>query len=443
MQSIRRWQYWQYPLGVPLLSVVVVWVIVQSIWQLGVALWERMRSGVWWSGGDAQDPLYELGTSLGFWGMVLFGLNFVLASRWQWVERFFGGLDRVYRAHGWLGKITLTLLVLHWAVLVIQAWPNGGLLIDYLIPGLHIGYTLGTVALALLVTLVILTIWVRLSYATWLNSHRWMGPAYLLGGLHAFVVQYDWYVALMTIAGGYAWVYRTWLYQRRAPHMYGVIQRKGIKQRITELVLQLDDDWHARPGQFVFFGVVPSPDHPELVQMAELHPFSLSQIIDRRTIRISVKAVGDYTEWLRAVEVGQRIVVYGPHGTFADGERTAPQIWLAGGIGITPFLSMLHAECHTPSSTSIVLFWTVRTATDAVYADEIRSVAQQLPHVRVIMHTGPVTLADVETALAQPLTPAHVLRVCGPPALMRALRHQWRARRLARQQFISEEFAMR
>lgn len=440
MQSIRRGSY---PWGAPLLYLVVVWVIVQSVWQLGFALWERSASGVWWYGGADQDPLYELGTSLGFWGMVLFGMNFVLASRWQWVERVFGGLDRVYRMHGWLGKVTLTLLVLHWGILVLQAWPNSSLLIDYLIPGLHFGYTLGTVGLALLITLVVLTIWVRLSYATWLNSHRWMGPAYLLGGLHAFVVQYDWYVALMTVAGGYAWVYRTWLYQRRAPHLHGVVQRKSIKQSITELVLHLDHEWSARPGQFVFFGVVPHADAPDYAEMAELHPFSLSQIIDGRTVRISAKAVGDYTEWLRTVEVGQRIVLYGPHGTFAERERDAPQIWLAGGIGITPFLSMLHAEQTSPSATPILLFWAVRTAADAVYAEELHTLAAQLPHVRVVIHTGQCTLADVETALAQPLTTAHVLRVCGPPALMRAVRSQWRGRGLVRRRFISEEFAMR
>jgi len=375
--------------------------------------------------------------------MVLFGINFVLASRWQWVERLFGGLDRVYRMHGWLGKVTLTLLVLHWGILVLQAWPNGSLLIDYLIPGLHLGYTLGTVALALLVTLVILTIWVRLEYATWLSSHVWMGPAYLLGGLHAFVVQYDWYIALMTVAGGYAWAYRTWFYHRRAPHVHGVVQRKSIQQNITELVLHLDTNWLARPGQFVFFGVVPHADAPDHAVMAELHPFSLSQIIDNRTIRISVKAVGDYTEWLRTVEVGQRVVVYGPHGTFAERERTAPQIWLAGGIGITPFLSMLHAERALPSATPILLFWAVRTAADAVYAAEIRALAAQLPHVRVVIHTGPCALGDVETALGQPIGATHVLRVCGPPALMRSVRQQWRQRGLARQRFISEEFAMR
>ncbi len=431
---------WYASWGAAVLYGLVAVVAVQSLWNVAMAVIWRMDTGQWWGSGTTQDPMYELGTSLGFWGMVLFGLNFVLASRWQWVERLFGGLDRVYRIHGWLGKVTLTLLVLHWGILVVQAWPDSGLLLDYLVPGLHVGYTLGMVGLALLVALVILTLWVKLPYATWLDSHRWMGPAYILGGLHAFVIQYDWYVALMTIAGGYAWVYRTWLYQRQAPHVQGVILRKGIKHSITELVLRLDRDWDAQPGQFAFFGVLPLAGRDV---MSELHPFSLSQISNQRTVRISAKAVGDYTEWLRTVEVGQRVVLYGPHGTFADRERQGAQIWLAGGIGITPFLSMLYAERQRPSAHPILMFWAVRTDADAVYADEIQAIARELPHIRVVIHTGPCTLADVEAALAQPITADHVLRVCGPPPLMQALQHQWRARGLARQRFVSEEFAMR
>lgn len=369
--------------------------------------------------------------------MVLFGVNFVLATRWAWVERWFGGLDRVYRIHGWLGKVTLTTLVAHWGLLVAQAWPDAGLLIDYLVPGLHVGYTLGMLGLAMLVTLVVLTIWVRLPYATWLDSHRWMGAAYVLGGLHAFVIQYDWYIALMTIAGGYAWVYRTWLYARWAPHVSGVVQRKGIKHAVTELVLQLDRDWDAKPGQFVFFGVLDEPT------MSELHPFSLSQIIDKRTVRISAKAVGDYTTWLQTLDAGRRIVLYGPHGMFAEPQMTAPQVWVAGGIGITPFLSMLHAESVHPSPRPIMLFWAVRSATDAIYAAETQHLAQSMSHVHVVIHEGPCALSDVEAALGQPLTAEHVMRVCGPPAMMRALMQAWRKRGMARRRFISEEFAMR
>ncbi|WP_322487396.1 ferric reductase-like transmembrane domain-containing protein [Chloroflexus sp.] len=184
------------------------YVVLVSLYNVWLAIDVRIADSTLTLPGNTADPLYELGTSLGFWGFLLFGLNVVLATRWRWVEQLFGGLDRVYALHGLLGRWTLTLILLHLGILLAQALPDWGLAATYIIPGLDLSYTLGGAGVVLLTLLVVATFWVRFPYQRWLASHRWMGVPYLFGGTHAIVAQGDWYLWLLTIIGGYAWIYR-------------------------------------------------------------------------------------------------------------------------------------------------------------------------------------------------------------------------------------------
>ena len=87
-------------------------VIVNALINVRDAIAYRLRLGRWVLGADTTDPLYELGTSLGFWGMLFFCLNFILATRWHWVETLSGGLDKVYQLHAFVGKSAMTMLLL-------------------------------------------------------------------------------------------------------------------------------------------------------------------------------------------------------------------------------------------------------------------------------------------------------------------------------------------
>jgi predicted ferric reductase len=216
IQNIRMWS-WTARIVYGLTAVIVV----NSVINIVDAVMYRAAKGAWFFAADTNDPLYELGTSLGFWGMLFFCVNFILATRWNWVEKLSGGLDKVYHIHGFVGKISLTLLLLHLFVLMIQAIPDLRTLVAYTVPGIDLSYTLGMFGLMGVTGLVIVTLWLKMPYQSWLNSHKYMGIAYVLGGAHALVAQVDWYIALMTAVGGYAWLYSLFLYQKRAPHAHG------------------------------------------------------------------------------------------------------------------------------------------------------------------------------------------------------------------------------
>jgi predicted ferric reductase len=422
------------------------YIALVSIYNLWLGIDVRIAGNILTLPGDPADPIYELGTSLGFWGFLLFALNFVLATRWRWVERLFGGLDRVYTLHGLLGRWTLTLILLHLGILTAQALPDWGLAATYVVPGMDLSYTLGGAGVLLVTLLVAATIWVRFPYQRWLASHRWMGVPYLLGGAHAIVAQGDWYLWLLTIAGGYTWVYSSFLYRRWGPRHSGRIRRVVGLHGVTELTIALDRPHGFQPGQFIFLAVTRSasglPD--------EQHPFSISAIPDERTFRISAKRLGDYTTRLGELAPGDEVAVFGSYGAFgarglAEGGAA---LWIAGGIGVTPFLSMLRhiAEGQAAHAGDIRFVWSVRDQADAIYLDEILTLTAGMPQVRFHLHVtaidGLLTAEQLAATAGNDLAAQRIL-LCGPPPMMRALTTQLVTRGVRRSRIISEEFALR
>ena len=80
------------------------------------------------------------------------------------------------------------------------------------------------------------------------------------------------------------------------------------------------------------------------------HPFTISSAPHEDVVRVTVKALGDYTSRLQElIEPGMPAVIGGPHGRFSHWKGTDRQVWIAGGVGVAPFLSWLRAlDGHLP-----------------------------------------------------------------------------------------------
>ncbi len=117
-----------------------------------------------------------------------------------------------------------------------------------------------------------------------------------------------------------------------------------------------------RPGQFAYFRFL-SP----VCGRAE-HPFTIASAPGESSVRIVVKALGDYTAALAALPTGVRALCDGPYGRFTPARGTGPFLFVAGGIGITPFLSILSAWDTAGFADSVTLVWTARTRAE-LFAD--------------------------------------------------------------------------
>ena len=191
-----------------------------------------------------------------------------------------------------------------------------------------------------------------------------------------------------------------------------------------------------RAGQFVF---VSFPG----VGMSEPHPFTLSSAPDPDgALRISVAPLGDYTRRLMSrIAVGIDAHVEGPFGDFTL--PRGPQVWVAAGIGITPFAAM--AGTLTPDDGPVVLIYSVRNRSKAAHLSELEADAKANPGFTLILretaNEGRLD-ADVVLGHLDDLKGTTVL-YCGPVDLRKTLQQGLRRAGLPVRRFRYEAFEIR
>jgi predicted ferric reductase len=144
---------------------------------------------------------------------------------------------------------------------------------------------------------------------------------------------------------------------------------------------------------------------------------------------------------LRALVPGVEAVVEGPYGSFTS--RDVPndrQIWIAGGIGVTPFLSMVRSL--DGAEPAVDFYYCVEHEPEAHFLDELRSIAGARDDFRVVLvprDTDGLLTAERIASENEDLASADVL-ICGPPTMIDSLRSQLRARGIPGERIHAEEF---
>ncbi|MDG4789365.1 FAD-binding oxidoreductase [Micromonospora sp. WMMD1102] len=378
--------------------------------------------------------------------VLLFAVALVLATRASWIEPFFGGLDRMYRAHRRAAVAGFVLLVAH---VTVVPW-----LLDS--PG---GTPSGLIAFAGISVLVLLSVGPRLplarrivtlNYRSWRHSHWLVGLFFAISLAHALLV--DQVVVTSPVpftlllaayvVGVVAYLYTVLLARLVRPrYRYVVDEVRRLNPRTLEISLR---PHRARrlaftSGQFVFLQIRRSG-------LREPHPFTVSSAPAEERLRLTVKAVGDYTARLHErVETGHRATVEGSYGML-DYRRGGPrQIWIAGGIGITPFLSWLR-DLDQLDDRRIDLYYTVRQPAEVLFWDEVREVAARNPglriHLNVSAEAGSLTVARLVAEHGAAVAVADVF-MCGPVPMIRTFERGLRQHGVPAARIHFEEFSFR
>jgi predicted ferric reductase len=442
-------------------------VIVLSLIPLFIWLFSRASVALHFTSGGAFNyalTMQAFGQALGLVGVVLFAINLVLGARLRFLEDIFGGMNKVYIAHHILGGIAFMLLLLHPLFLIAQnlAWGVIGLKQAFILYvanpqcyaafGLmnqECSYLFGVIALALMIVFLVLTFFVKLRYDIWKYTHKFLGLAFFFAALHSLFISSDvtsvvilkYYVWVFVVLGFAAILYRTvlgaFLVRTRE---YIVDEVKQVNPSIVEIVLKSKE---GKPmeyvaGQFIFIGF---PDHKDL---EEVHPFSLSSSPSNDKLSIGVKGLGDYTKRLNELVQGDRAVVEGPFGrTSYKYYANKEQIWIAGGIGVTPFLGM--ARNLTPESGyKVDMYYSAVSLEEAAFDAEFQSIAAANPNFRFIPWYGKekgFLSADAIAKESKNLLGKEIF-VCGPPPMMRSIKAQLATWKVPTTNVHSEEFSM-
>ncbi|TQS45464.1 hypothetical protein [Cryptosporangium phraense] len=283
------------------------------------------------------------------------------------------------------------------------------------------------------------------NYERWRSLHRLTGMFLAAGFVHGLLDATMFDSGLLRgsylLAGGTGlvfYLYRETLARHFLPlHDYQVTAARPAGPGILELELApLGRPMHFTPGQFAMLFL-------ETTDGWRRHPFTMSGAPADGTLTFAIKALGDDTTRIHhTVQPGMPAVIGGPHGRFDHARGTDRQVWIAGGIGVTPFLSWLRSLEHRPSHARVDFFYA--TTGPAPFADEITRIADGNPGVHVHLHDttdrGYLTAADVLDAVRDTDPRQLSVFLCGPAPMVAAFLRQFRragipARHLHREHF--------
>ncbi|MFZ2152756.1 MAG: FAD-binding oxidoreductase [Microgenomates group bacterium] len=395
-----------------------------------------------------QMPWLSASQLISLLGTMLLAWSFILSSRAFFLEYMFGGMDKVMKTHHIVGGLSFIMLINHPLFLAVDALPNYQLAARYYWLSSTVSYNLGVGALYVMILALLLTFVVKLPYDMWLKTHDFLGLTLLLGALHIFMISSDvsrymplriWIFVFLGLAL-FSFVYKVVLYGGLGPkYKYRVKEVKKMGDILEIYLAAVGDKMRFRAGQFAFVNF----DIPEL---AEKHPFTISSGPDSEEIRFSIKALGDHTLKLRQLKTGTMASVWGPYGRFYKNyEKSGDVVMIGGGIGVTPFLSMLAKEKQTPLSRTVHMFYGAASVEDAVYDNEITVLSEQMLNLKYYRFFGgnkPRINVSILLEMLGKITDKRFY-ICGPLAMMESMVTQLRANGVHSNNIIFEDFAFK
>lgn len=403
---------------------------------------------IWWF----RRELLNLSGVLSF---ELMGLIMVLAVRPAWLERAFGGLDQMYRVHKWAGILAISFGVLHYGIKL-----SGGLLklfFERAARGPHPQFwfdflrspakDMGEWSVWLLGIMLVLTLWQRFPYSFWRYAHKAMAVIFVVLALHAVVLLPQSYwaqpigwliVATACVGSVCALISLCGRIGRQRTHQATVSAMTHAGNNVLELECTIDHQWHHQAGQFAFL---------RFNDREGAHPFTIASAANaQRTLRFSIKALGDYTHRLPStVKVGDAVSIEGPYGCFTRPEDGA-QVWIAAGIGITPFLAWLdEMKDSAEQAPKVTLHYCVHNEQEAIYSQHLATVCANLPTISLHIHhsekEGRPSMHSLKLASKSGMWPS--IWFCGPQAFAQQLVSDLHTAGMPQGHFHQEAFQMR
>jgi ferredoxin-NADP reductase len=196
-----------------------------------------------------------------------------------------------------------------------------------------------------------------------------------------------------------------------------------------------------RPGQSVSLALLEPPAEPNSAQRV----FSLASAPDEPELMVAtrMREGSAFKRALQALPPGAKVRLKGPRGVMTLHEdRSRAAVFIAGGIGITPFLSMLRLAAHERDARPIFLVYSNRRPQDAPFLAELQAIAGKLSGFRLLARmTDTQGFVDADAirgfagAAAAPL-----YYLAGPPAMVDAMQTVLRGMGAIEADVRSEQF---
>lgn len=401
------------------------------------------------------DPLYKLGQVFGTWTLTLYVVQFILSSRVGIIEKGIG-LNNLLRFHIYNAILLLTFALLHPLALVtskalskLPLFELGNIYGPY--------YYVGVFTLIFFIgTVLVSTLYKKLGfdYNKWKKIHSLAYLVIPLGFVHSFFTGSDiltrghlfyWWLilAITALYAVYVRFYerasRTFRYEvsEVIPETKNVftIKLKPIGKRLVH-----------NAGQFAFVRFFSSE------VSNEEHPFTIASAPNSEILCFSIKRSGNFTGTINKLKPGDKAKIEGPYGVFSTNKLEGPFVFIAGGIGITPFMSMLRNMSDKKMEFSTKLIYANRTAADMAFYEELTTLSKNIPQFSFVnvfseetastAYKGYITEDIISKEAGNVLHNAKFF-ICGPSPMMRSVEEVLQNMGVQKTQIFMEKFSLR
>ena len=234
------------------------------------------------------------------------------------------------------------------------------------------------------------------------------------------------------------------LSEEPAPMAATLTAIEPIASEIIRLEVQVARDVVFEPGQYVRI-------RPAGTEVSRSYSMANAPGANRLEFFIRMVQGGAFSQWLAGAKVGDAVELSAPHGAFFLRDEDRPRLFVAGGTGVAPFLSMLRSMAAQPRTQRTTFVIGARTPGHLFAMEELKRLGAQLSGMDLQIavehgagddgqtpcHVGYPT--DLITRLG--LDPATRVYLCGPPSMVEAGRRAAEAAGLNRADVLCERFA--
>ena len=385
---------------------------------------------------EKREPWREFSVALGFAGLAMMTLQFVLTARFKTIKSPYGA-DVVYHFHRQISLVTFGLIVAHPVILFINSPQTLALLNLASAPWRA---RMGVSAVVLLLIMIAASLWrqkFKIDYSGWRIWHGILAILVVVFSMTHIILARHYlnlpWKQVLWITYGIFWVgllayvrlIKPWQLLRRPYVVHQVLQERG-----NAWTLVVKPENHAglkfMPGQFAWLTAWKSP-----FADAE-HPFSISSSASQTDrIAFTIKELGDFTRTIKQMQPGQKVYLDGPYGSFSvDRHSHAPQFaFIAGGVGITPIMSMLRTLADCGDQRPLLLLYANLDWDSIIFREELEILKEQLKLTLVYVlakpsegwkgETGYVTQAMLDHYMPKEKERNSIeVFVCGPPPMI-------------------------
>lgn len=409
-------------------KVLIIGIFVANL-GVTIGFWSA-KSGALLMSGDSSSMYIALGRLVGLIAALLVLTQLMLIGRIRLIEREFG-FDKLNAVHRWIGYCWLFFIPLHPLLLTIgyaqasqvSLWAQ---FLDFLLNWQYVIYALlGLLLLVFIIGISYAIIRRRLKYETWYYVHLFVYVAIGLTFLHQTrtadvsggTAFYYWYVLNFTVFG-LVLVYR-FIRPLYNAHKYRFRVDRIVRENssITSVYIS---------GRNLESFKVEAGQYAHMTFLAKglwfTHPFSFSAAPNGKYLRLSIKAVGDFTAQVPHIPEGIRVIIDGPFGVFTERKaQTDKFLFIAGGIGITPIYSMM--ESMASRNKDMILLYGNRTPDETVFLKELSHFAKVIPvysHASITdQESGYIDREKIERLVPDVMT--RDIYICGPKPMMKGV----------------------